>query len=114
MKITHKEELVQYSPAGHYNMTARRAHSKDMSGSRILTIGRSEFNPGGGAEASPVKPGMELVYYVIQGALTVTCEGTDYILQAGDSVFFKEGEIRSVRNHTEEQAVMLVISGVNP
>ena len=55
-----------------------RAHSKDVSGSEILTIGRSEFLPGGGAEASAVKPGMELVYYVLEGTLTVTCEGADY------------------------------------
>ncbi|MBQ9031989.1 MAG: cupin domain-containing protein [Parasporobacterium sp.] len=113
MKITLHDEQVQYNPAGHYNMTARRAHSKDMSGSEILTIGCSTFNPGGGAEASPVKPGMELVYYVIEGTLTVTCEGQDYQLQAGDSIFFKAGEIRSVKNNTEEQAVMLVISGVH-
>ena len=112
MKIVKKDELVEYHPAGHYDMRAMRAHSKDTSGSELLTIGRSEFRPGGGAEASAVKPGMELVYYVLDGTLTVTCEGADHELSAGDSVLFKAGEVRSVRNNSGKVASMLVISSV--
>lgn len=113
MHITKTNELVEYSPNGHYNMVARRAHGKDIDDTKILTIGRSEFNPGGGAEASAVKDNMELVYYIVEGTMTLTCEEKDYELNAGDSVMFKSGEVRSVKNNTDKNAVMLVIAGVN-
>ena len=112
MNIVRKDDLIQYYPAGHYDMTAKRAHSKDVDDAEILTIGRSEFLPGGGAEAAAVKEGMELVYYVTEGTLTITCEDADFDLVAGDSALFKAGDVRAVKNNTDKNAVMLVIAGV--
>ena len=112
MNIVRFDDLVQYYPAGHYDMEAKRAHSKDMDDAEILTIGRSEFFPGGGAEAAPVKDGMELVYFVTEGCLTITCDGQEFNLTAGDSALFKAGDVRAVKNNTDRNAVMLVIAGV--
>lgn len=110
MKITRSNELVQYSPKGHYDMVARRAHSAEVSGTEQLTIGLSEFNPGGGAESSTVPAGMELVYYIIEGAMELTTPQGTTVLEAGDSALFQAGDERSVVNKTDGVSKMLVIS----
>lgn len=114
MKITRSNELVQYSPKGHYNMLARRAQSADISGTKQLTVGLSQFNPGGGAEASTVPAGMELVYYIVEGEMELTTPEGVTTLKAGDSAFFKEGDVRSVVNRTDSVSSMLVISAKLP
>lgn len=113
MKIVRKNELVTYEPKGHYNMLAQRAYGKNETGNEILTIGYSQFLPGGGAENSVVKDNMELVYYIVKGELTLTTPEGSTVLKAGDSVGFKAGEERSVKNESTEVACMLVIAGVN-
>lgn len=112
MKIVRKDELVTYSPKGHYSMLAQRAYGKNETGNEILTIGYSQFLPGGGAESSVVKENMELVYYIVQGEMTLTTSQGTTILRKGDSVGFKAGEERSIKNESSEVASMLVIAGV--
>lgn len=112
MKIVRSNELKTYNPAGHYQMLAQRAYGKNETGNEVLTIGYSQFLPGGGAENSVVKPGMELVYYIIHGEMTLTTPEGTTVLKAGDSVGFKAGEERSVKNESNEPAGMLVIAGV--
>ena len=111
MKIVRKNELVTYSPKGHYGMLARRAYGKAETGNEILSIGYSTFLPEGGAEMSKVRDGMELVYYVVYGELTITTPETSFVLQAGDSVCFMAGDERSVLNKGDSPAAMLVIAG---
>ncbi len=114
MKITRSDELVTYSPKGHYNMLARRAHSADVSGTKQLTIGLSQFNPGGGTEASTVPAGMELVYYIVEGEMELTTPEGVTTLKQGDSALFQEGDTRSVVNKTDKVTSMLVISAKLP
>ena len=110
MKITRSNELVQYNPKGHYNMLARRAHSAEVSGSKLLTIGLSEFEPGGGAENSVVPEGMELVYYIVDGEMELTTPAGVTTLKAGDSALFQAGDARSVVNKSDHKSSMLVIA----
>ena len=114
MKITRSTELVEYAPKGHYHMLARRAHSADISGSKQLTIGLSTFYPDGGAEASTVPEGMELVYYVVSGQMELTTPEGVTVLNAGDSAFFQAGDTRAVKNIGKQDAYMLVISAKLP
>ena len=114
MKIVRNDELVQYNPKGHYNMLARRAHSAELTGTKYLTIGLSVFNPGGGAEASTVPEGMELVYYIVDGEMELTTPEEVTILEAGDSAVFKAGDVRSVVNKSNTVSSMLVISAKDP
>ncbi len=114
MKIVRSDELVQYNPKGHYDMLARRAHSAEVSGSKLLTIGLSEFNPGGGAEDSTVPAGMELVYYIVEGEMELTTPEGVTILKAGDSALFQEGNTRAVKNITDNISKMLVIAAKLP
>ncbi len=114
MKITRSDELVPFTPKGAYTMFARRAHSADVSGTKQLTIGLSEFNPGGGAEASTVPEGMELVYYIVEGEMELTTPECVTVLKAGDSALFQAGDTRSVVNKTEGVSKMLVIAAKLP
>lgn len=114
MKIVRSDELVQYNPKGHYDMLARRAHSAEVSGSKLLTIGLSQFNPGGGAESSTVPTGMELVYYIVEGEMELTTPEGVTTLKAGDSALFQEGDERSVVNKTDSMSQMLVIAAKLP
>lgn len=110
MKVVKSDELVQYNPKGHFKCLARRAHSNELTDTRYLTIGLSKFEPQGGAEASPVADGMELVYYIVENEMTITCEGSEVTLKAGDSVAFKSGEVRSAINNSDKDSYMLVIA----
>ena len=114
MKITRKDELVAYQPKGHYNMIARRAHSAEIGDSKQLTIGYSVFHPNGGAEDSTVPNGMELVYYIVSGEMELTTPEGVTVLKQGDSALFRAGDVRSVKNITDQDAGMLVISAVAP
>lgn len=114
MKITRNDELVPYNPKGHYDMLARRAHSADVSGTKQLTVGLSQFNPGGGAEASTVPEGMELVYYIVDGEMELTTPEGVTTLKTGDSALFQAGDTRSVVNKTDKVTSMLVISAKLP
>lgn len=114
MKIVRSDELVVYNPKGHYEMLARRAHSDQVSGSKLLTIGLSTFHPGGGAQTSVVPEGMELVYYVVKGEMELTTPAGVTVLKAGDSALFQQGDARSVVNRTQEDADMLVIAAKLP
>lgn len=114
MKITRSDELVQYNPQGHYDVLARRAHSAEVSGTKLLTIGLSEFEPNGGAAVSVVPEGMELVYYIINGEMELTTPAGVTTLKAGDSALFQAGDARSVANKSGKEADMLVIAAKLP
>jgi glyoxylate utilization-related uncharacterized protein len=109
MKIIRKNQMVKYDPRGHYNMLAQRIHNKEISGSEMLTLGLSWFLPGGGAEFSKVAEGMELIYYIVEGIMTLTTDNETVLLDAGDSCFFKSGDGRSIKNESDRPAAMLVI-----
>ncbi|MBP1608515.1 MAG: hypothetical protein H6Q04_750 [Acidobacteria bacterium] len=110
MKIVRNKELVPYQAKGHYNMLAQRIHSKEISGSEMLTLGLSWFLPGGGAEFNTVSEGMELIYYIVEGTMNLTTDKETILLTAGDSCLFQPGEGRAIKNETNRPAAMLVIS----
>ncbi|MBN1366500.1 MAG: cupin domain-containing protein [Dehalococcoidales bacterium] len=110
MKIVRNNQLVPYQAKGHYNMLAQRIHSKEISNSEMLTIGLSWFLPGGGAEFNTVGEGMELVYYIIEGTMTLTTDKETVPLNAGDSCLFKPGDGRAIKNDSTHPAAMLVIA----
>ena len=105
--VTKKEEAVTYNPAGHYDMRATRLHNPaDVDGS--LTLGLSHFLPGGGAEMG--KAPVELIYFVLEGEMTVTTDdGEVHVLHAGDSIHFSPEQGRESKNTGCVTAKMLVI-----
>lgn len=113
MKITRYTDAKSYNAPGHFNMIPLRLHSADLSGGKHLTLGMSIFLPGGGAEFSKVPETMDmnLIYYVVEGQMTVTTETETFVLDAGDSVEWLPGDGRSIKNETNDPVKMLVIVG---
>jgi uncharacterized cupin superfamily protein len=111
MKIVRSSQLVPYEAKGHYKMLAQRVHNKEISGSEMLTLGLSWFLPGGGAEFNTVGQGMELIYYIVEGTMTLTTDKETTVLNPGDSCLFREGDGRAIKNESDRPAAMLVIIG---
>ena len=114
MKITRSNELVAYTPGGHYDVRAQRIHNKEISGTEMLTVGLSWFLPGGRADANVTAEGCETVYYIVEGEMTLEANGETTLLKAGDSALFKTGDVRAVRNDSSRPTAMMVISARRP
>lgn len=111
MKIARLSELKPYEAPNHYDMKPLRIHGQDTCGSEILTLGLSHFLPGGSAAYSTVPDGRELIYYILAGEMTVRTDKETFVLQTGESVFFRSGDGREVKNETNLPASMLVMLG---
>jgi glyoxylate utilization-related uncharacterized protein len=110
MKLQRHSDIKPYEAPGHFDVATLRVHGADTgSGSKHLTLGLSYFLPGGGAKAAPVVEGMELIYYVVEGEMTVTTNGETVVLKAGDSIFFTAGDVRESINNSKDPVAMLVM-----
>lgn len=107
-KITKSNESTKYEAKGHFDVRTTRLHdAKDVDGQ--VTLGLSHFLPDGGAEMA--QSPKELIYYVIEGEMTVTTEdGIAHKLTAGDSIHLSPYEGRASQNTGVSSAKMLVIS----
>lgn len=107
-KVTKVDESTKYEAKGHFDVRTTRLHdAKDVQGE--ITLGLSHFLPDGGAEMA--KSPKELIYYIVEGEMTVTTEdGKEHKLNAGDSIHLSPYEGRSSRNTGCSSAKMLVIS----
>jgi len=109
MKLTRSTEGKAYEVPGHYEMKALRLHNPDDVQNGTISLGLSHFLPRGGASYG--KAPMELIYFVLEGEMTVKTDEVTYELKAGDSIHFVVGEGRESVNNTSRLASMLVIAG---
>ncbi len=63
-----------------------------------------------GAKHDPITHQGETMGYVIQGQLALNIEGTTYVLNAGDSFFFKNHLTNSYRNPAQQEARVLWVN----
>lgn len=107
-RVTHVNDAKPYEAKGHYEMLATRLHdAADVDGE--ITLGLSHFLPGGGAEMA--KSPKELIYYIVEGEMTVsTDDGQEHLLKAGDSIHFSPNQGRASKNNGFSTAKMLVVS----
>lgn len=110
-KVTKINESIKYDAKGHFDVRTTRLHDgKDVEGN--ITLGLSHFLPGGGAEMA--KSPKELIYYIIEGEMTVTTEDSQkHRLTAGDSIHLAPFEGRASMNTGSSTAKMLVVSYQN-
>jgi quercetin dioxygenase-like cupin family protein len=66
------------------------------------------FDPGDGIGPHPHGPDAE-IYYVLEGALTVTENGAESLLHEGDSALCPPGCTHSVENRSDRPARMLAV-----
>lgn len=107
MKKIELKDAKPYQAPKHFNMTALRLHGKEESGAQKFTMGMSHFLPGGGAEygVSPV----EIVYFVLEGEITIRTNDEKIVLKQWDSLHISPGEGREVINETNKPVSMLVV-----
>jgi uncharacterized cupin superfamily protein len=106
-RITRAGTAPPYSPPLHEGVLAWRLQGHEAGPSRAFWVGRSLYPPGSSASLSPTAE--ETVYVVLGGELTLVTEDGTSLLRAGDSVHMTRGTARSLANHGEEDAAIIVI-----
>ena len=112
MKLVHAADLKNpHNVPAHYDMKSLDIHGMEKSGfHNILILGLSQFLPGGGAEKTEIKA--DVIYYVLEGEMTVITAAGESVITAGDSVRFEINETREIVNRGAQTAKMLVIAGI--
>ena len=111
-KVTRQYEAVSCEAPGHFDTRATRLHNPVDVNDGVIMMNLSHFLPGGGAEMAPA--GFEMIYYVVEGEMTITLrdeaeQEQGVVLKAGDSVHFGKGTQRSCLNTGTASAQMLVV-----
>ncbi len=107
MKKIELKNVTPYAAPKHFNMVGLKLHEKESAGESKYWLGMSHFLPGGGAEYAEVP--MELVYFVLEGEITVKTKSDKFVLRKWDSIHILPGDGREVINETNLPATMLVI-----
>lgn len=110
MKVVRLADAFEYPVTGHFDMRALRLHNKETSNTVDYTLGLSHFLPGGGTEY--VETGVELIYFILEGEMTVRTKDETIVLKKYDSIHFNVGDGKEIRNETNLPASMLVIAGM--
>lgn len=106
MHVTRFSLAAPYDAPGHADMRMLRLQGREAGPSDTLWIGVSHILPGGGTtlEAS----GLEKIYVVLDGEVTVT-NGTETVgLATWDSCRVAPGEARALSNRTNRIATVLL------
>lgn len=106
MLVTSILEARPYDAPRHFGVRGYRLQGGDASPFASL-VGLSIFEPGGGAELSA--SGVDRVYVVASGAITVTVDGVETLLRECDSCFIPAHEERSLRNRGVLPCVMVTV-----
>lgn len=113
MKVVKLKDAQTAVPPKHFNMVSLELHGMEPEGfHNLLILGQSQFLPGGGAEGVEIMA--DVIYYILEGALTVKARDETKVLEAGDSVRFQIGEYREILNESNDIVKMLVIAGIPP
>lgn len=110
MNITRVSESKEYPTTGHYDMRCLRMQGGEVSKTGDFSVGISHFLPG--AYTEYMAAGVELIYIVVDGELTLTADGKEYTLTKYDSVHFDIGDERAMDNRTNLPAAMFVVAGM--
>ncbi len=108
-KVTKAEDAFEYEGKGHFNCQATRLHTNtDFEGGK-LTMGLTHFLPNGGAEIRPAN--FEMIYMCMSGQITIPIgnDGTEHVMNPGDSIRFMPGAERGIRVTSKCCADMLVV-----
>jgi quercetin dioxygenase-like cupin family protein len=108
MEITRYSDAKPYQAPLHYDMQAFRLQGFEASSAEFAWTGLSHFQPGGGVEMSSGP--LEKIYIILKGELTIELEGGEtHTLRRLDSCLIAAGEMRAVRNESDEVVTMLVV-----
>jgi len=106
MHVTPFLDAQPYDAPRHFGMRGYRLQGGEASAFGAQ-VGLSVFEPGGGADLS--SSGVDRVYVVASGEITITVSGTETLLRECDSCFIPAGEARALRNHGVLPCVMITV-----
>ena len=107
MHLKRFADAEAYDAPNHWGVSGLRLQGFEEGGPENQWIGFSQFLPGGGA--GPDSTPFEKVYIVISGEMTVETDGTETVLRAMDSCTILPGEVRRIKNKTNDICKMLVV-----
>lgn len=107
--IRKKEDVYVYTAPGHLECKCTRLHDpQDVDGGQLIN-GITHFLPHGGGTEMAANPA-ESIYFILKGTMLFKAEdGTEEVLNAGDSVHIAGGCAKSVTNIGPDVAEMLVV-----
>jgi quercetin dioxygenase-like cupin family protein len=109
MQIVRLADGRPYDAPRHSGVHSWRIQGGDASAASFCSVGVSRYAPGGSAEmdAGP----QEKIYVVLSGEISVTlASGEQSALRAYDSCLIAANEMREVRNTSDADALLLVIT----
>ncbi len=112
MKLVSLQECQGRTPPHHFDMRTFPLVERQAGGEERLAVSLSYYLPGGGAEYGP-QP-VEVVFYLLDGELTIQKEDGELRLRAGEALHISAGEQKGIRNDTRATAALLVIACVPP
>jgi len=111
MKINRSDSAKFYNAPGHVGVASKNLHAPDEVEGGAVALNCSSFEPGGKLDRTAPPP--EMIYYILEGEMTlITDEGTE-TLGTGDSVHFHPGEARALENRTDKPVRMLIVARVS-
>ena len=107
MRVTRFGEAPPYEAPNHFDVRSLRLQGFAPGGPEKFWVGLSHYLPG--ASAGPDSSPLEKVYVVLAGALTVQSGDQEVVLGPMDSCCIPPQETRTVKNHGNEVATILVV-----
>lgn len=106
MNVTRVSEAPTYVASAHHGVCTARLQGLEASPTERFWVGVSLYHPGGTAEKTAAQ--QETVYVVLDGELVVRTDQGEAVLGRLDSVHLAKGEVRSIVNRSEKEALLLV------
>jgi quercetin dioxygenase-like cupin family protein len=107
--IIRPEDVPAYSPANHSGTRNHRMVAPGVNGARFMEVIYGDLERGGGA-APHAHPGMEQATYVIEGEGTLTADGAEHVIKAGDLLFFPAEVFHEVKVVSERLKLLVIYS----
>jgi len=106
MHIVRFNEAPPYEAPGHNLMRMVRLQGREAGPSDNLWLGVSRVEPGGGTTLDA--SGVEKMYVVLEGELTISNGEEEAILRPWDSCRIAPNEARALNNKTDRPAIVLL------
>lgn len=100
------------TPPNHFDMRTFSLFEKDFDSEDNLVMSISHYLPGGGAEIG-LQP-IEIIFYVLDGELTIITDSGDIALLKGEAIHISRGENKGIKNNTNYPATMLLVGAFPP
>lgn len=112
MRVTRVADAPPYHAASHRDVLTVRMQGHQAGYTEGFWVGLSTYGRGALAEYAAVPE--ETVYVVLDGALVIRADGVETVLGRLDSVHLVKGEMRSIENRFNSEALLLVAMAQPP